>query len=76
MFGDLIDCEELLEAYAEMFGFEGVTFKRDFGPWKKGDKIERLWFELDGKDGIGIAKQTDTEGVTVAETKFQLVAIS
>lgn len=40
MFESLIDYDEVFEESPEMFGFGGVTFKKDFGPYKKGDKVE------------------------------------
>lgn len=47
MFKNLLEYEELQEACAEIFGFSGVTMLRDFGPLKKGQKLEGLWFDLE-----------------------------
>lgn len=35
-----------------------ATFKRDFGPWSKGDKVERLDLDVDR----GVLSETDDEG--------------
>jgi len=67
MFEDLIDYEQLHEACEEMFGFGTVTFKRDFGPWKQGDRVEILWFHLE----TGVVEEQDKQGV-VKTAKFKL----
>ena len=46
MFDDLISYDGILEASEDTFGFEDVTFLRDFGPYKTGDIVSSLWFNL------------------------------
>lgn len=75
MFDDLIEYKDLQEACAELFGFSGVTFKRDFGPWKKGYTTpdeNSIWFKLEGEP---LVKEQGTEGVIVNKCKFSLIAI-
>ena len=72
MFKDLIEYEDLNEACEEMFGFGKVTFKRDFGPWKAGDKVDSLWFNLDPP----IAEEQSDEGKVIKNCKFSLVAVA
>lgn len=47
MFDSLLTFKDLLEASPDAFAFSGVRFKRDFGPYKAGDTVELLWFNLD-----------------------------
>lgn len=70
MFADLLEYKDLHEACDEMFGFGGVTFKRDFGPWKAGEKVETLWFMLDS----AIVEEQSNDGHVVKNCKFQLTA--
>jgi hypothetical protein len=72
MFEDLIDYVDLHEAYAEMYGFGEVTFKRDFGPWKAGEKVDSLWFILEK----ATAEEQSNEGAVIRNCKFQLTAVS
>ena len=71
MFKDLIDYEGLEKACEESFGFRYVTFKRDFGPWKKGQHVESLWFMLED----AIVEEQNSEGVVGARCEFQLTAL-
>ena len=74
MFKDLIDYEgldEACEVCEECFIFSCVTFKRDFGPWKKGQHVDSLWFMLED----AIVEEQDSEGVIGARCKFQLTAL-
>jgi hypothetical protein len=73
MFKDLIEYNGLEEACAEMFGFSDVTFLRDFGPWKKGQRLgedHSLWFNLE----TSVAEEHGPNGV-VATAMFQLTTI-
>ena len=72
MFNDLITFVAYEEAREEMFGFSEVTFKRDFGPWKAGQKVDTLWFHIDK----GVVETTDSGGAVIDSYKFQLQAIS
>ena len=65
---DLIEFEDLQECSPESLAFSGVTFKRDFGPWKKGDKAGFISFELE-KSAI---KEVDDTGTVVKSCKFTL----
>lgn len=69
MFKDLITYTEVYECCSECFGFGDVTFKRDFGPWKQGQNIDNLWFQLDGEPTV---KQFDKDGNIVFECKYTL----
>ena len=70
MFNDLIECEDVVESSDEMFGFSGVTFLRDFGPYKKGVKVETLWFDL------ATGRWTVYAGENIiAEGQFQLISV-
>lgn len=70
MFKDLIKYNGLEEACAEAFGFSGVTFLRDFGPWKKDDEVESLWFDLED----GTVEEVSDSGDKVKEAKFKLIS--
>lgn len=72
MFKDLIEYSHVEEASEECFGFSDVTFLRDFGPWKKGDEVECMWFDIDDK---ATAREVDDEGNTIKECNFQLTAL-
>lgn len=71
MFKDLIEYKDLNEASEDMFGFDQVTFKRDFGPWKAGDKADNLWFLTDG----AIVQEFDANGALMKICSFRLVAL-
>ena len=52
MFKDLLKFQEnldesLLEACSDLFGFQDLIVLRDFGPLKKGQEIETIWFNLE-----------------------------
>lgn len=68
MFDDLIGYKDLHEACAESFGFGEVTFKRDFGPWKHGDKVEVMWFDIE----TSTAKEVSQDGTDIKTYKFKL----
>lgn len=70
MFEDLIDYSRLEEACQDCFGFSGVIFKRDFGPWKKNEFIKSLWFKLDGEP---LVEETSDEGKIIRSCKFTLM---
>lgn len=72
MFKDLITYTELYDACSEYFQFGGVVFLRDFGPWKKGDKIECISFNIEEN---AETIQSDEKGDTIKSCKFQLVAL-
>lgn len=46
MFKDLLEYESLDEACEDCFGFSNIILLRDFGPLKKGQKIDSIWFHL------------------------------
>ena len=71
MFEPLIEYLDLNEASEEMFGFGQVAFKQDFGPWKRGDKVDSLWFMLDK----GVVEEQSDDGIVVKGCKFALAAI-
>lgn len=71
MFEDLIEYEQLEEACEQVFGFSGVTFKRDFGPWKAGQKVDNLWFDLEK----GMVKECNEIGDALEDSKFRLEAV-
>ena len=75
MFNDLIEYEVLNECCTECFGFGKVTMLRDFGPWKKGDKVSNLWFNIDGDVAEAVEYHDDGSGERAKTCKFQLVAI-
>ncbi len=58
---DLIDCAIVHEHTEELMGFGSVVFKKDFGPWKKGDKAYSLWFDLEA----GRVEEYDKEITTI-----------
>jgi len=61
IYASLFDYENLYEACAEMMGFGPVTMKKDFGPLKKGEKYDGIWFHPEkGKCEI----QTDAGEIT------------
>lgn len=68
MFKDLIEYEDLQEACSDCFGFSGVTFKRDFGPWIKGEKVESLWFQLE----TATVEEMKDDGTIIKSCKFTL----
>jgi len=35
------------ESFRSAYDFPDVTFKKDFGPWKRGDRVELLCLSLD-----------------------------
>jgi hypothetical protein len=74
MFDDLISYDDCEESSEETFGFRGVTFLRDFGPWKKGDDVYSLWFYLDKAVVEEQAPDGDTEFQTIKSCKFRLTA--
>ena len=68
MFRDLLDYEEVQEACAELFGFSGVTFKRNFGPLKQGETYYTVWFDLE----TGQCQVYDADNVKTHEFNFTL----
>jgi hypothetical protein len=71
MFKDLITYKELYEASPECLAFGEVTFIRNFGPYRKGDKIDSIWFQL----GTGIAEIYNENNEKINEITFQLVSV-
>ena len=69
MFDDLIEFKDVLDASEEMFAFENVTFLRDFGPYKTGDKVGSLWFII----SEGKAESLNVAGVLENTWKFKIV---
>lgn len=67
----LIDYADCIEDCAEQAGFEGVTFKQDFGPWKKFEEVKTLWFVLDR----GIIEEQLDDGTVVKGCKFTLAPV-
>lgn len=69
MFEDLLEYTELHEANEELFMFGNVTFIRDFGPWKKGQKFTIVSFDLNAAEAIAYR---DSENIDSKYT-FKLV---
>lgn len=47
LLGELFDYEVLLDYEPEEIKFSNVTFKQDFGPWKKGQHVDILWVDFE-----------------------------
>lgn len=72
MFDDLIVYEDIQEACEEYFGFSGVVFKRDFGPFKQGQRVDTIWFDLTKS----CVEAFDDKQSVLGKVKFQLSVIS
>jgi len=64
MFKKIFDYKVIYEANEECFAFGEIEFKKNFGPYKQGNKISFLWFNLEtskcqefDEDGIKILKE-------------------
>ena len=69
MFEQLIKFKELHEACAENYIFTGVTFIKDIGPWKVGDYVHVLEFNIQD----GTMTSWDERNNVVNVYSFQLV---
>lgn len=72
MFKDLLEYNELFEACPEYFSFGTGVFLRDFGPWKKGEEVSEISFNIEEN---ATAQQHDDNGNIIKQCKFQLVAL-
>ncbi len=61
MFKNLIEYNEVQEMSPELMMFEDVTFLRDFGPWKAGDKVPLLAFQIESS----VCESYAEDGATV-----------
>lgn len=71
MIDDLIEYEQCLEWDLDYCAFAGVTMKRDFGPWKKGETLNNLWLSFK----FSKAEQYSDTGVVLRACRFQLTAL-
>ena len=69
MINDLLIFKDLQECSEYEFSFSGVTFLRDFGPWKKGETVENLTIRL---EGIPEIIEFDNEGTRLRSCKYTL----
>jgi len=68
---NIIKYDECIEDCAEIAGFTGAEFLQDFGPWKKGEKVETMWFILDQ----GKAEEHTKDGKVIKSCKIGLCAL-
>lgn len=72
MFKDLLTYKEVHEACVEVFGFGDVMMLRGFGPFKKGERIEALWFSLE----TGVVTEYINGGSEIGRScRFRLEAV-
>lgn len=69
---EIFDFDDFVDGCHEFLSFSGVTFKKDFGPWKKGDKVESLVIELCDS----AFKEYTNEGEVVKSCKFTIQPVS
>jgi hypothetical protein len=71
MLDDLITVHGACEnAEMDHLYFSGVTFVRDFGPWKAGQDVDNIAFDFER----GTVRQFDDGGKVVAQCRFTLQA--
>ena len=71
MFDDLFEFKALYEACPEYFSFGDVTFKRDFGPWKRGETVSEISCSIEGEP---LMTQHGENGQVVKQCGYSLVA--
>ena len=69
MFDDLIEFDDVLESSDEVAGFEEVTFLRDFGPYRSGDRVSSRWFNLSEGKASSFSREDELENTW----KFKIV---
>lgn len=71
MFEDLFEYKDLYEACTEAFAFGKIVFKKDFGPYKAGEEVGFLWFDLTQ----GVVIEYSEDGLTeIKRFPFYLTA--
>lgn len=69
---EIVSADNCIDGSEEFVALSGVTFKKDFGPWKQGDKVEGLTFQWDQKRVV----EQDENGGDVVDGKSCSLIIS
>ncbi len=69
LIGNLVDFTCCHDGDDTFIAVGNATFKQDFGPWKKGDKVENLTLDYDGC----YIEEYDDEGEVVKKCAVKLV---
>jgi len=46
MIDEIVEYGDFIDGDASSISFAAITFKKDFGPWKKGQKIDSLTLQF------------------------------
>ncbi len=68
MFESFLDYQEVTDAGDTFACLEGATFKKNFGSWKKDDKVDALIFTY----RRGVVEECDSEGEVVKTADLEI----